>query len=175
MVYQIYRDNTGAISSVNLVETGESIDYLVNEEFLAYAATEGLDLEVATPTIMDLELFKATKKAEIVSLAYAKQQSLVSDFAPPEQASWGRKVEESKKFIDGEDLDKLLMLKSEASALSGSQDLEVIKPFATSLATKILAKSDLMYAATAAISGERTRKCMAIDKANSVEEVLACL
>jgi hypothetical protein len=111
----------------------------VTKSFRQWESFNGaLDLSDRPVDPLTLEQFKAQKKQEIIAIASAKQEELVAGFAPPEQASWARKVAEAKTFLASGVIEDAPMLKVEAIAISGATNNTVILRYTQGLASDIL-------------------------------------
>lgn len=130
-----------------------------------------LDLSDRLVDPLTLDQAKAQKKQEIIAIAIAKQEELVAGFAPPEQASWGRKVAEAKAFLASGVIEDAPMLRVEAISMSGATNDTAILQYTQGLANKILAKSEAMYSNSAQIAGTRTRLVTQIEAAQTIEEL----
>jgi hypothetical protein len=171
-MYIIFRNNLGKVDAVNKILTGEMVSF-DDPNLLAWLAQNPeftLDDQPVNP--LSLQELKDAKKLEVITEAYLKQQSLVSDFAPPEQATWARKVDECKKLLAGEKLDNLPMIKAESIALADSTDELVVTAYANNLANKIVTKSEQLYIASAQIAGNRARLCATIDSIKDIKELM---
>jgi hypothetical protein len=128
-MYEVFRNSLGVVDAVNKVEgIAASLPLPLKEyeddplvvELRAWEIENGaLDLSDRPVDPLTLEQFKAQKKQEIIAIASAKQEELVAGFAPPEQASWSRKVAEAKAFLASGVIEDAPMLKAEAIAISG--------------------------------------------------------
>jgi hypothetical protein len=134
-----------------------------------------LDLSDRPLDPVTLDQAKAEKKQEITSIAAAKQEELVAGFAPPEQASWSRKVSEAKAFLASGKIEDAPMLKAEAIAISQSKSDAVIYKYSQGLAAKILQKSEEMYISSAGIAGKRTNLLGGVEAAKTFDELNAIL
>lgn len=178
-MYQVFRNSQGIVDAINRSD-GISIDLPLQStdslvlELRAWEAENGaLDLSDRPVDPLTLEQAKAQKKQEIVAIAIAKQEELVAGFAPPEQASWGRKVAEAKAFLASGLIEDAPMLKVEAIAMSKATGNTVIFQYTQGLAKKILQKSEEMYLGSAALAGKRTLLVGQIETAKTIEELNA--
>lgn len=168
MSYKIFRNDLGVVDAIattqgaSLLFDPETKTFDENDvltiELRSWEAENGkLDLSDRQPDPLTLEQAKEQKKQEIIAIAAAKQEELVAGFAPPEQASWSRKVIEAKALLASGLIIDAPMLRVEAIALSEAKDDKVILKYSKGLAAKILQKSEEMYLNSAAIAGTRTR------------------
>lgn len=178
-MYQVFRNSQGIVDAINRSD-GVSIDFPLQSadplvlELRAWEQENGaLDLRSRPVEPESIEQCKASKKQEIVAIASAKQEELVAGFAPPEQASWARKVAEAKAFLASSLIEDAPMLKVEAIAMTGATNNTVIFQYTQGLAKKILSKSEEMYLNSAAISGKRTLLSVQIETAKTIEELNA--
>lgn len=184
LMYKVFRDNLGAVRAINSPE-GNGLPYDPNTKSFDEAhpltialreweAENGvLDLSTRPVEPLTLEQAKAQKKQEIIAIASAKQEELVAGFAPPEQASWARKVAEAKAFLASGLIEDAPMLRVEAIAMTKATGDTVIFQYTQGLAKKILSKSEEMYLNSAAISGKRTLLSVQIEAAKTFEELNA--
>jgi hypothetical protein len=173
----------GVVDAINKVGGGgESLPLPLNEyettplvmELRAWEAENGvLDLSDRPVEPLTLEQAKASKKQELIAIAAAKQEELVAGFAPPEQASWTRKVAEAKTFLASGLIEDAPMLRVEAIVMSKATGDTVIFQYTQGLAKKILQKSEEMYLGSAAIAGKRTLLVGQIEAAKTFEELNA--
>jgi hypothetical protein len=182
-MYQVFRNSLGVVDAINKVGGGgESLPLPLNEyedvplvmELRAWEAENGvLDLSTRPVDPLTLEQAKAQKKQSLIAIAAAKQEELVAGFAPPEQASWARKVAEAKAFLASGLIEDAPMLRVEAIAMTNATNNTVIFQYQYGLAKKILSKSEEMYLSSAAISGKRTLLSVQIETAKTIEELNA--
>lgn len=172
--------NLGVVDAINKISSGQSLPLPLadNEdhpwviELREIEAQYGkLDLSTRPVEPLTLEQAKAQKKQEIIAIASAKQEELVAGFAPPEQASWGRKVAEARAFLASGLIEDAPMLRVEAIAMSKATGDTAIFQYTQGLAKKILQKSEEMYLGSAAISGKRTLLVGQIETAKTIEEL----
>lgn len=177
-MYQIFRNNLGQVDAINAPRTGASLPLPLEEnednplviELREWEKEHGaLDLSSRIIDPLTLEQAKAQKKQEIIAIAMTKQEELVAGFAPPEQASWVRKVAESKSFLASGKIEDAPMLRVEAIALSGAKKDNVIYQYTQGLAARILQKSEQMYLESAEIAGKRSRLVAEVDKCETFE------
>jgi hypothetical protein len=180
-VFRIFRNSIGVVDAVNNAR-GESLPLPLSDyeddplviELREWEQENGkLDLSDRLVEPQSIEQAKASKKQEIVAIASAKQEELVAGFAPPEQASWGRKVAEAKAFLASGLIEDAPMLRVEAIAMSKATGNTVIFQYTQGLAKKILQKSEEMYLGSAAIAGKRTLFVGQIEAAKTIEELNA--
>lgn len=120
-----------------------------------------------------LEQAKARKQFEIIERAKTEQDNLVADYSPAEQNSWSRKVAEAKLVLSTENLADANLLRTEVTVLSGATEESEILDRTIEFAKIILAKSEELYLASAAISGKRSKLWLMVDSLRSIEEVEA--
>lgn len=180
--YLVFRTNLGVVDAVNKKQTGQSFPMPLEQhenhplviELRAKEALYGkLDLSDRASSPLSLEQAKAQKKQEIIEIASLKQEELVAGFAPPEQASWARKVGEAKAFLASENIKEAPMLRAEAIAISGAKTESIVLKYTQELAFKILAKSEAMYLESAIIAGTRTKLLTQIEYSKTFEELNA--
>ncbi len=183
-MYKIFRNSLGIVDQINS-PLGARLPYdLVTKSFdesheLTIALREWekengeLDLSDRPVDLLTLDQAKAQKKQSIIAIAMQAQEELVAGFAPPEQASWGRKLAEAKAFLASGLIEDAPMLKVEAIALSNAKNNTVILQYTQGLASKILAKSEAMYSDSAIIAGTRTRLMTQVEAAKTIEELNA--
>lgn len=184
MDYKIFRNNLGKVTAVNdpfgssLIfdpgtKTFDETDSLTIALRQWEAENGKLDLSDRPIEPLSLDGAKVQKKQEIVEIAIAKQEELVAGFAPPEQASWGRKVAEAKAFLASEKIEDAPMLRAEAIAISGAKTESIVLKYTQGLASKILAKSEAMYLDSAQIAGTRTRLLSQVEYCKTIQELNA--
>lgn len=182
MTYRIFYNDLGVVDAVNspdgdslpfdsLTKTFDETDPLTIALREWEASKGALDLSDRPIEPQSIEQFKASKKQEIVAIAIQKQEELVAGFAPPEQASWTRKVAEAKAFLASGLIEDATMLKVEAIAMSKATGNTAIFQYTQGLAKKILHKSEEMYLNSAAIAGKRTLLVGQIETAKTFEEL----
>jgi hypothetical protein len=183
-MYTIYRNNLGQVDAINAL-SGSSLVFdpltkTFDESHPNTIALREWEKENGTLDLSDrpvdpitLDQAKNQKKQEIIAIAINKQEELVAGFAPPEQASWARKVSEAKAFLASSLIEDAPMLKVEAIAISGATNNTVIFQYTQGLANKILSKSEEMYLSSATISGKRTNLSAKIEAAKTFEELNA--
>lgn len=184
MSYKIFRNDLGVVDAIATTQgasllfdpqtkTFDESDPLTIELREWEAENGALDLGDHPVDPLTLEQAKAQKKQQIIAIAAAKQEELVAGFAPPEQASWSRKVTEAKAFLASGVIEDAPMLRVEAIALSGATNETVILRYTKGLASKILAKSEEMYLSSAAIAGTRSKLVATIEACHNDEELNA--
>lgn len=181
-MYKIFYNDLGVVDAVNSLD-GATLPYDTTDKTFdesdpltialrSWEQVNGkLDLSDRPVEPQTLDQAKTQKKQEILAIAMQAQEFLVAGFAPPEQASWGRKVAEAKAFLASGKIEDAPMLKVEAIALSGATNDIVILKYTQGLASKILAKSEAMYLDSAIIAGTRTRLLGQIEAASSIEQL----
>jgi hypothetical protein len=181
-MYKIFRNILGHVDAINDIH-GASLPYdPITKTFdesnpltislRQYEAINGaLDLSDHPVAPLTLEQAKIQKKQEIIAIASIKQEELVQGFAPPEQASWSRKVTEARAFLASGEIKDAPMLRTEAIAISGATKEAIILKHTQGLATKILQKSEEMYMDSATIAGKRTNLLGQIEVANTPQEI----
>jgi hypothetical protein len=186
MFYKIFRNDLGVVDAIAtnegasllfdpLAKTFDESDRLTIELREWEKENGVLDLSDRPVDPLTLEELKAQKKQELIAIASAKQEELVAGFAPPEQASWSRKVAEAKTFLASGVIEDAPMLKAEAITISGATNNTVILRYTQGLASKILQKSEEMYLGSATIAGMRTKLVGQVEAAKTTEELNAIL
>jgi hypothetical protein len=184
MFEQIY-DSLGKLESIYTTENGIQVPLVFDSKTKTFDESDrltillrewekengALDLSDRSPDPITLEQAKALKKQEIIEIAAIKQEELVAGFAPPEQASWSKKVSDSEAFLASGKIEDAGMILPEAIAICESKDENVIYRYTQGVAKTVLGKSKQMYAATATIAGTRTRLVEQIKAATTFEEL----
>lgn len=181
-MYQVFRNNLGQVDAINnkdgvslpydpITKTFDENSYLVMDLRDWEQLHGALDLSDRPIEPQSLELIKQIKQQEIIDLAKLEQNALVADYAPPEQASWDRKIVEAKKFLVSNDLQDAPTLKIEAVVFAEAETEAEALVATKALAGAILAKSEQLYQASAQIAGKRARLWNQIEFAQSMEEV----
>lgn len=181
-MYRIFRNDLGIVDAISS-PTGASLPYnpttktFDEEHPLTIALREWetvngeLDLSDALVEFESLEFAKKLKQQEIIEAAKEEQNALVADYAPPEQASWNKKVEQAEAILQSNDLDDAPILAIEAKVFSGAEAIEDVLATTLFLASTILTRSNQLYQASASISGKRARLWNQIESAQSFEEI----
>jgi hypothetical protein len=185
MHFEAIRNELGQVDAIQRFPDGATVPWtridefydLSDEVYLDFVDWQNekgkLDLSDRPVDPLTLEQLKAQKKQELIAIASSKQEELVAGFAPPEQASWSRKVAEAKTFLASGVIEDAPMLKAEAIAISGATNNTVILRYTQGLATKILQKSEEMYLGSATIAGKRTKLVGQAEAVKTTQELNA--
>ncbi len=182
-MYKLFYNQFGEVDAINRTTDGATIPWnnqtqafdeehpLVIELRQWEAENEPLDLSNQAVPAISIEQHKQQKQQEIINIAKFEQEALVADYAPAEQASWDRKVAESKAILQSNNLADAPILEVEAKVFSQATSEPDILAATLFLAGEILNKSNQLYAASAAIAGKRSRLWNAIAQAEAIESV----